>query len=1154
MPVHNGLNVGIPGRVCHPLMFNQFIYKSMKIKDSFPGYYPGILNKIFLIMRISMLLICVFTFNVTATSVFSQGSKFTFDAHNKTVRDVLKQIESQSDIRFFYNDGFLDLNKKVEMNVDDMSVGDILNNLTAGTNLMYRVLENNLIVIAPRESAQQNVITGKVTDASSGEPLPGVNIVIKGTTIGTTSDINGKFTISVPNQDAVLVFSFVGYVTAEIPVAGKNTLEVALEQEVQKLDEVVVVGYGTTKRVTLTGSVSSVQGDELKQSPSTNFSNTLIGRVPGLVAITQSGEPGYDGAVIRIRGANTLGNNDPLIVIDGIPHRNMERLDPADIESFTVLKDASAAIYGTQAANGVILITTKRGQTGKPKITINVNGGFNQPTRIPDMADAATYATMLNEIAYYKSPANGRFQVYTQDDIDLFRNGKDPWGHPNTDWFHTVFKPWSNQNYENVSISGGTESMKYFISLGNKFEDGYYHHSATYYSQQDFRSNIDGKISQNIDVSFDVSGRQENRNFPTRSAGAIFRMLMRGKPQMPAFWPNGMPGPDIEYGDNPAVTSTDATGYDRDKRYILESNLRMNVRIPWVKGLSVQGNASFDKAFRYQKRFETPWYLYSWDGKTYDANGVPVLIKGKRGLDAPQLTQQAEDGQQITYNLFATYEFSSGDNNFKVMAGTESQKGIFNWFNAFRKNYVTSLIDQLFAGATDQYMSNNGSASQSAHRSYFGRVNYDYAQKYLAEFVLRYDGSYMFEKQYGFFPGISLGWRISEESFWKDYISFFDDFKLRASWGQTGNDRIYYDGALQEYKYLALYGFIANRSYVFGVSNDNKLLYERAVPNPNVTWEVANQSNIGFNATFLDTHMTLEADYFYNLRTNILWRRNASVPSTAGMSLPPENIGKVSNKGFEFILGYRGSAGDFRYTLSLNGSYAKNKIVFWDETPGIPEYQKSTGRPMGSSLYYEAIGVFKDQAAVDAYPHWAGARPGDIIFKDVNDDGVIDGLDRVMNEKSSLPRFVGGFSASLGYKNWDLSMLIQGAAGAVVYINPESGEIGNFYEEYAKNRWTPEHQSTTYPRAWNRDNEYWRSQANTFWLRPTDYIRLKNLEIGYTLPAKINTRFGIQSLRIYANGFNLLTLDKVKLIDPEVTAGTSYPLQRIVNLGLTLTF
>ena len=879
-----------------------------------------------------------------------------------------------------------------------------------------------------------------------------------------------------------------------------------------------------------------------------------MGKVPGVFAYNESGEPGYDGAVLRIRGANTLGDNNPLIVIDGIPNRPLERLDPAEIESFTVLKDASAAIYGTQAANGVILITTKRGKVGKPTITVDMNVGAQQPTVIPEMADAANYAMMLNEIKYYDDNSVGLYSLYSQQDIQLFQDGSDPWGHPNTDWFGEVFKPWSLQHYENVSVAGGSERLRYFLSIGNRFQDAVYYNSATYYKQQNFRSNIDGQVTENITLSFDVSGRLENRNFPTVSAGDSFRMLMRGKPTMPAYWPNGDPGPDIEYGHNPVVTVTDATGYDNDQRYYFRSNLRLDVNIPWVEGLAIQGNFSYDKLLRYRKLFQTPWYLYTWDGVTYE-NGEPVTVAGKRGLETPQLTQNSEDVYKLTYNAYVTYERTSGDHGIKLMLGTESQNYLKNWMDAFRKNYVAGDIDQLFAGAEDQYMSNDGSAEQFARRSYFGRFNYSYGRKYLAEVVMRYDGSYMFPEgnQYGFFPGISLGWRISEEGFWSNNIAFFNDFKLRGSWGRTGNDRIYYDDNLQEYKFLTLYGF-SDKAYVFGVSNNNKMLYEQAIPNPDVTWEKANQFNIGFNTIFWNSRISVEADYFHNLRTDILWRRSASVPASAGLTLPPENIGEVANQGFEFVLSFRGSSGSLRYEIAANGSYAKNEIIFWDETPGIPEYQRSTGRPMGSELYYESLGVFETQADVDAYPHWANAEAGDVIFEDVNGDGAIDGLDRVRNEKSRLPRFTGGISANLYFKGLDVSILFQGATGAVAYINPESGEIGNYYNDYAVNRWRPDNPSSEYPRAWNRDEEYWRSQSNTFWLHETDYIRLKNFEIGYNLPARMVRNIGMDGIRFYANGVNLLTLSKEKLIDPELIRGTDYPLQRIVNLGLTLTF
>ncbi len=1092
-----------------------------------------------------LLLICFTTF---ASTGYSQAEKVSIQLKDATVKDLFRVVENQTSYRFLYRDDAVE-NIVVTLDELDTPLDKILNEVLAGSGFSYKILTNNLIVIGSKELLQQIKITGTVTD-EKGNPLTGVTVLVKGSTIGAVTDASGKYIINNAPQNATLIFSFIGMVTQEIAANERVLIDVVLQEAAIGLEEVIVVGYGTQKKVTSTGSIVSAGGAELVKSPATNLTHNLMGILPGLSAITNGGQPGMDAAVLRIRGVNTLGDNSPLIVVDGIPNRDLQHLEAGDIENITVLKDASAAIYGSQAANGVILVTTKRGGIGKPKISISMNGGFSQPTRIPKMADAATYATMLNEIAYYATPSLDRNQRYSDADIKAFADGSDPWGHPNTDWFKAVLKPWSGQNHETVSITGGTENLKYFLSLGARYQDAFYKNSDAYYNQYNFRSNIDGKLSKNISISFDVTGTQaitNSEHAPQNAASSLWRAMMHMYPTLPAYWPDGKPGLGIESGLNPVVAVTPATGYNRDNNLVFASNLRTIITIPWVNGLSITGNASFDKSSDFFKSFGKPWLLYSWDGLP-DHITTPV----KSGLDAPDLQQAYNGGQSMNLSGYATYEKTFAEKHtIKVMVGTERRKGRADLFSAYRKNFISTTIDQLFAGASDQYMSNNGSASQYAYLSYFGRVNYDLNKKYLFEFVWREDGSYKFpaNKLYGFFPGISAGWRISDENFWKNNISFIDNFKLRASWGQTGNDRI------ADYQYLATYAFLTNRTYVYnGV--DNKILVETQIPNQNVTWEVANQTNIGFDATLLKGKLSVSADYFKNVRTQILIVRNASVPSSSGLTLPPENIGKVQNNGFEAVIGYHGNAGSFAYDLSLNGSYSRNKIVFWDETPGIPDYQKSTGKPMGSTLYYQAIGIFKDQAAVDAYPHWAGAQPGDIIFKDVNNDGKIDALDRVMNEKTWLPTFICGFSIGLKYKDFDLSMLIQGATGGQQYVQAESGEIGNFYEDFAAHRWTPENINASYPRAYNRSDEYWINSPNTFWLRSTNYARLKNFELGYSLPSTVNNTLGIEKLRFYVNGLNLFTIDKAKIIDPEVAngAGQSYPLQRVINIGFTLTF
>lgn len=473
-------------------------------------------------------------------------------------------------------------------------------------------------------------------------------------------------------------------------------------------------------------------------------------------------------------------------------------------------------------------------------------------------------------------------------------------------------------------------------------------------------------------------------------------------------------------------------------------------------------------------------------------------------------------------------------------------------FMAFRKYFVSTAIDELFAGG-DAEKTNSGASSSEARMNYFGRFNYDFQSKYLFEFVWRYDGSFIFpaDKRFGFFPGVSLGWRISEENFWTGLKPVIDYFKIRGSWGQTGNDRI------DTYQFLSSYGFATGTSSIYTFNHDveSKILNELRIPNLNVTWEVANQSNIGFDGSMFDNSVSFTADYFYNKRTNILWYRNASVPTSSGLSLPRENIGEVANQGFEFQVSYHNNLGELYFELGANFNYNKNKILFWDETPGIPEYQQSTGRPMNADLYYKAIGIFKDQAAVDAYPHWSGARPGDVIFEDVNDDGAIDGLDRVRIGKTDLPTHTGGFNIDLNYKNFYASVFLQWATGAVRYDYYQmQGEVGNFLKRDVEGRWTEDNPNASKPRIWNRYSEYWRNYQNTYWLQDSDYLRLKNLEFGYTVPENICSKVSLKGARIYFTGLNLLTFTKIEDFDPETTSATAYPLNKVYNLGVTLTF
>jgi TonB-linked SusC/RagA family outer membrane protein len=978
------------------------------------------------------------------------------------------------------------------------------------------------------------------------------------------------------------VFSFVGYAGIEEVVGNRSIINVTLTPDISSLNEVVVVGYGTQKKETITGSVASVKGSELVKSPVVNLSNSIAGRMAGVVAVNRSGEPGADGSAIRIRGSNTLNNGDALIVVDGIPNRagGLDRINPNDIESVSVLKDASAAIYGSRAANGVILITTKRGKTGKPQLSYSANQGYSQPTVIPKLTNAAQYVGMLNDLDIYGLPttewaaANTAYKTtgtytrpngttrkapFSPTDIQKYADGSDPWLYPNTDWYDATLKNWSPQTQHNLQISGGTENVKYLASLGYQNQDGYYKTSATAYQQYDIRLNLDAKINKYVDINVGLLGREEARNYPTRGAGAIFRMQMRGKPQQQAYWPNGLPGPDIENGENPVVITTDLSGYDRQKQDYIQTNGAINVKIPWIEGLKWTGTAAVDKRLGTRKLWQIPWTLYQ-QGAGFEADGTtPKLVASKRGPAEPNLNQTYDDQLNILLGSVFSYEKQIGVHNITALAGMNRETIDGNNFSAFRRYFISPALDQMFAGG-DLERTNSGGGFETARINYFGRMAYNYKEKYLAEFLWRYDGSDRFpaKSRYGFFPGVMAGWVVSEESFMKNQ-NVFSFLKLRGSWGQLGNDQVNLpnSGTPATYQYLSTYGF---RSYILGDA-EQKTLFETRLPNENITWEVASNSNVGLEGQMLNGKVFFEMDYFSNYRSKILWFKNASVPQSTGITLPAQNIGEVSNRGFDFNIGYRGGKGDFKYNFSVNGGYAKNRIEFWDEAPGAPEWQRTTGKPMNTFMSYLYDGVFKDQADIDARTVDYSAivktlRPGDMKYQDYNGDGKITPDDQVRTDNTTLPLFQGGVNLGAQYKNFDLTILIQGAAGAKQYVSAgEMGNIGNYLLDMHDNRWTIDNPSSVHPRIANRSDQYY-SNNNTYWLRSSDYIRLKNFELGYTLPEVLTKKIGSSSARVYVNGINVFTIDKLKVYDPETasTTGQYYPQSRIMNMGLNIKF
>jgi TonB-linked SusC/RagA family outer membrane protein len=997
--------------------------------------------------------------------------------------------------------------------------------------------------------AQDIQISGKVVD-EKGLPLPGVSVLIKGTTQGTSTDGSGKYSLRIPSTSTTLVFSYTGYNKQEVLVGDRKTVNVQLAVSSQSLNDVVVVGYGTQKKATLTGSISEVKGAELTKSPAPNLSNSFAGRVSGLIVSNPGGEPGYDGSTISVRGLATTGNNDVLVVVDGIPGQvgGLERLDPNDIESVTVLKDASAAIYGNRAANGVILVTTKRGKLGKPTISYSFNQGFSSPTRLPEMADAGTYAEIMNEI-------NASSPPYTAEQIQKFRNGSDPLNYPNTNWEKEVLKSTALQSQHNLSVSGGSEDTKYFLSLGMIDQDGLYKNGVTNYSQYNFRSNVDANITKRFKVSLSLSGRQEDRLYPASGAGDIFRSIYRAKPIVGAYYPNGLPTTGIE-NSNPALQVTDIGGVTKNPRQVFNGILKANYTIPGIDGLSVDGFYSVDKLNALSKAFYTPYNVYRYEPTTDSYS--KIITGGTAG--APSLNESSQNRSMITSNVKLNYTKQFGLHNVNAFVGYEQSETHEENFSATRINFPSAQTPELSqGGAAAADKRNDGNSFNFTRQSIISRLAYNYAEKYLLEGQLRADGSSTFAPghQWGYFPSISAGYRISKESWFENKV--VNDLKFRASYGTLGNDNVL---PYQFYENYAL-----NNRYVLSGSNGiaiNPGIDLIKLANPNITWEVAKKLDIGLNAVFLK-NFSLEVIYFQQHRTEILANRNASLPGTSGIVnpfgsdplVPSENIGKVNNQGFEGTLGYN-HPGEFSWGASVNGTFAKNKIIFMDEAPGLLAYQRETGGPLRTSLLYNSIGMFRTQADLDNYPHVTGAALGDLIYEDYNKDGKIDANDQVRTPYGNIPQITFGLNLYANYKNFDISVLLAGQARVTQYVLPEAGSVGNFYSSWADNRWSPTNPNGSYPRVSERSSSAISGGLynNTFWLNDASFLRLKNVQVGYNLPTSMLSKIKLAGVRVYASGFNLFTLSKVKDYDPEGTSGSGqfYPQQKIMNLGVNVKF
>lgn len=999
-------------------------------------------------------------------------------------------------------------------------------------------------------------INGVVTDQKN-EALIGVNVQVKGTNKGTATDLEGVYKLNDIAEDAILVFSYIGYQTQEVAVDNRSTIDVTLISDSELLEEIVVVGYGRQKKVNVIGSVTAISGSEVEAIPAPDLTNAISGRLPGSVVIQGSGEPGRNSARILIRGRSTLGGagqTSPLVVIDGIPNRSLNEIDPNDVESISVLKDAAAAIYGSSAANGVVLVTTKSGMKSGTRLNYQLYQGFLTPTILPEPAGAAQYAQYISDYQNYE----GLSRLYSDRDIELFKSGVDPWEHPRTNWMNELVRDWTTASKHHLSLSGGSENISYFISAGYKNEEAFYAQESTNYKQYNLRANVDVPINDWLSASVNYAGFITDRKYPTTSTYQLVGWASLTLPTEPAFWPTGEPGPDFEGGVNPVVNSSFVAGYDELNNYKNQITLKTSIQPEFAPGLNIGAFYTLDLNNSYHKLFKKPWTLYyaDWESAVRDSEGFITsmdLKPRKRGLDSPELTESYGRNTNTMSQFNVNYGKDFGDHSFSVFGAFEQFQVKSNGFNAYRKFFISDLVQTLGAGG-EKDKDNDGYLNVYARSSWIGRLNYNYKGKYLAEFIFRRDGSLKFppNSRWGNFPGLLLGWRASEEPFWKENLSAINYFKLKASYGEMGMD----PGAAFQY----INKYTLGTGMTIGSDREVKTKISQAsLANPNITWEKQKTYNLGFESEFLDNAFFFNADVFYNRRSDILTSRNASVPDYSGLALPDENIAIVDNRGFELEGGYNSEVSkNWMITLSGNIGWSKNEVVFMDEPERAVPWQRRTGHPYGAHLVYNAIGIFRTDAELDEYPHWNGAKPGDVIFEDYNNDGVINSEDRILLDKTDFPTTFYGVKLDLNYKNWGLSILAQGQGD--YFVSSISGNRGigqNVYNWMASDYWTPETPNASNARPFHRGDQYWSyiSNGSTYWYDNMAYARLKNAVLRYRFPKAWMDNIGIAGASLFLSGNNLfLIYSKQKNYDPEIADPESYPAMKTFAIGAYITF
>jgi TonB-linked SusC/RagA family outer membrane protein len=1132
-----------------------YIYKNLHQKDPFLIKMKFIF--IFLLLGINI---------SYALDSYSQSTRLSIHLKDKSMKEILNEIEKNSEFIFIYEET-LDLNKKVSINAKNENINTILNKLFESTDIQYIIADRQIAISKKSDlkqsPLQQNIrVTGAVFD-NMDSPLPGVTIVIRGTRQGTTTDVNGEYSISVPNDTCVLQFSYLGFIPQEIVVGNKRVISVNLSEETTSLDEVTVVAFGKQKKESVIGSITTINPSELKIA-SSNLTTAFAGQMAGVIAYQRSGEPGADDADFFVRGITTFGTNrNPLILIDNIElsKTDLARLQPDDIASFSVMKDATAtALYGARGANGVILVTTKQGEEGPTKISFRLEQSLSTPTRKVEFADPITWMKLANEAVLTRDPEG--YAPFTEEKIDNTINGTDPFRYPAVDWMGMLIKDNAYSQRYNLSLSGGGKVARYYVAGSYNHDDGILNVD----KRQNFntninnkaytmRSNIELRVTPTTNVNVRLSGSFDDYSGPLTSGTDMFNRIIKANTVLfPPYYPPTSKTTAVKhimFGNkdnlyyNPYAESV--RGYKERNRSQLLAQVEADQKLDFItEGLSLRAMLNISRLAQFSvSRFYTP-YWYELTGKDEETGEYNLFNTNTNGTD--------------------WLDYSEGD---KVTNSTTYTELMANYNRTFGDHEVSGLL----VGTARQSLDANTGRLQLSlpyrNIGLSGRFTYSYTHRYFFEFNFGYNGSERFHKshRFGFFPSAGIAWSISNEKFWEPLADKINLFRLRYSYGLVGNDQI--GSASDRFYYLSEMNMNnGNRGMTFGKrlgewQSGISIIREA---NPDIGWEKSYKSNYGLELG-LWNNLTLIAEYFHEKRRNILMNRSY-IPQTMGLTYTVRaNVGAASGQGTDISLEYQESwSKDFWTSARANFTYATSKYDIYDEPQYVNEpWRFRVGKPLSQQWGYIAERLFVDDAEalnsprqeMTTYPYGGG----DIKYTDINRDGKITTADAVPIGLPTTPEIVYGFGVSVGYKGLDLSVFFQGLANESFWIDASytSPFVDNtqLLKVYADSHWAEDNGNiyATWPRLSYNRNTNNVGVLNTWFMRDGTFLRLKQAELGYTIPGKWQQKLHIGNLRFYLSGTNLLLWSRFKLWDVEMAGnGLGYPIQRVINMGLNLTF